>query len=64
MADHTEWLILLVMTRDYHAVLYFRSSDRVKRVSPNLKSGLWFTPPTFIKSDVKLVTSHTRPFPS
>ena len=24
----------IVMTRDFHAVLYFRSSDRVKRVNP------------------------------
>ena len=29
-----ERLIFRVMTRDYHAVLYFPSSDRVKRVSP------------------------------
>ena len=28
----------------------------------DLKSGLWFAPPMFIKRDVKRVTSHTRPF--
>ena len=25
------------MTRDYHAIVYFRSSDRVKRVTPKRK---------------------------
>ena len=36
----------------------------VRRGRHDLENRLWFTPPTFIKRDVKRVTSRTRPSPS